>query len=160
MAAPKILRRRDFIRQGLAAATALSASTLGVGGLLRSSNAEAQTAPGFKALVFLFLSGGNDSYNTLVPISGALRSRYDQGRGFIALPGQNLQPISLAEPANLFDGTTHNDFGFHPNCPQLAQIFNSGELNVMCNAGNIITPVDRSAYNNGKIGRASCRERV
>jgi uncharacterized protein (DUF1501 family) len=51
----------------------------------------------------------------------------------------------------LFDGTTHNDFGFHPNCPQLAQMFNAGDLNVVCNAGNMITPVDRAAYNNGTV---------
>ena len=50
------------------------------------------------------------------------------------------------DPANVFDGTVHSDFGFHPNCPQLAQMFNSGELNIMCNAGNLVTPVDRSAY--------------
>lgn len=151
MTQPKELKRRDFIAQGLAAAATLSVSSLGVGGLLHGRNARAQGASGYKALVFLFLSGGNDSYNMLVPISGALRTRYDQGRGFIALPWQNLQPLALAAPANLFDGTTHSEFGFHPNCPQMAQIFNAGELNIMCNAGNMITPVDRSAYNDGTV---------
>jgi uncharacterized protein (DUF1501 family) len=148
--APKDLRRREFIRQGLAGAAALSASGLGVGGLLQSRDAHAANDD-FKALVFLFLAGGNDSYNMLAPTSGNLRTRYDQGRGFIALPGPDLHPISLAEPANLFDGTVHNDFGFHPNCPQLAQMFNAGDLNIMCNAGNMITPVERSAYNNGTV---------
>ena len=146
---PREMRRRDFIRQSVAGAAALSASGLGI--LLQSRDARAQSAGGYKALVFLFLAGGNDSYNMLAPISGGLRTRYDSGRGFIALPSQNLHPISLVEPANLFDGTTHNDFGFHPNCPQLAQIFNAGELNIMCNAGNMITPVERSAYNNGTV---------
>ena len=151
MTAPTNLKRRDFIRRGLAGATAMSLSGLGAGSLLHSTEARAQAAPGFKALVFLFLAGGNDSYNTLVPVSGALRTRYDQGRGFIALPGPSLQPITLAEPANLFDGTTHDDFGLHPNCAQVAQMFNAGEINMMCNAGNMITPVDRLAYNNGTV---------
>lgn len=143
------LRRRDFIRQGLAGAATLSVS--GLGGLLHSEGVQAQSAGDFKALVFLFLAGGNDSYNMLAPVSGALRTRYDSGRGFIALPGQDLQALNLAQPADLFDGTTHNDFGLHPNCPQIAQIFNAGELNVMCNAGNMVTPVDRSGYINGTV---------
>ncbi len=149
MKEPNELTRRDFISQGLAGATVLSVT--GLGGLLHSESIQAQTAGDYKALVFLFLAGGNDSYNMLAPISGALRTRYDSGRGFIALPSQDLQPISLAQPVDLFDGTSHSDFGFHPNCLQLAQLFNAGDLNVMCNAGNMITPVDRSAYYNGTV---------
>lgn len=126
-------------------------SGLGAGSLLTGGTARAQAAPDFKALVFLFLTGGNDSYNMLAPTAGALRNRYDNGRGFIALPSQDLNPISLVTPAELFDGTTHNDFGFHPNCPQLAQMFSDGDMNVVCNAGNLITPVDRPSYNNGTV---------
>ncbi len=148
MTAPRDLKRRDFIRRGLGGAAALSIS--GLGSLLPSREAQAQPG-GFKALVFLFLTGGNDSYNTLVPTSGGLRTRYEQGRGFIALPSSDLNAISLVEPVNVFDGTTANEFGFHPNCPQLAQMFNAGELNIMCNAGNMITPVDRTAYNNETV---------
>lgn len=144
MTALKELRRRDFIRQGLGGAAALSVS--GLSGLLQSREAQAQGSQDFKALVFLFLTGGNDSYNMLVPTSGALRNRYDQGRGFIALPSQDLHAVSLLEPAALFDDTESSEFGFHPSCPQLAQMFNAGDLNVMCNAGNMITPVERSAY--------------
>jgi uncharacterized protein (DUF1501 family) len=145
----KELKRRDFIRHGVAGATALSMS--GLGGLLQNGGAQAQSSSPFKALVFVFLVGGNDSYNMLVPTSGALRARYDSGRRFIALPSQNLNPISLLDPANVYDGTVHSDFGLHPNCPQLAQIFNAGELNIMCNAGNMITPVERSAFNDGTV---------
>jgi len=146
--APKVLKRREFIRQGLTGAAALSVS--GLGGLFQNANAQAANGD-FKALVLLFLAGGNDSFNMLAPTAGALRNRYEQGRGFIALPSQDLRAISPAVPANLFDGTTHNDFGFHPNCPQLAQMFNAGDLNIMCNAGNMVAPVDRSAYNNGTV---------
>ena len=142
MTAPRNLGRRDFLRQSLASATMVSG--LGIGGLLPSREAHADQD--FKALVFLFLSGGNDSFNMLAPTSGALRDRYAQGRGFISLPSEDLVPIAPVNPANMFDGTVHSDFGFHPNCPQLAQMFNSGELNIMCNAGNLVTPVDRSAY--------------
>jgi len=147
MTAPRKLKRRDFIHQSLAGATVMS--SLGIGSLLKSRDAE--SAHDFKALVFLFLSGGNDSYNMLAPTSGSLRTRYDNGRGFIALPSQNLQPLSLEAPADLFDGTVHNDFGLHPNCPQIAAIFNAGELNIMCNAGNLLTPVDRAAYLNETV---------
>jgi len=143
MAGQAKISRRDFVRDGLVGAT-LSAS--GLGGVLLNEVANAQAAGDYKALVFLFLAGGNDSYNMLVPTTGALRDRYDQGRGFIALPSQGLHPIAPLQPVALFDGTTHNDFGFHSNCPQLAEMFNAQELNIMCNAGNLVTPVDRSAY--------------
>jgi len=142
MMAPRNLGRRAFLRQSLASAAMLSG--LSIGGLLPSRAADADQD--FKALVFLFLSGGNDSFNMIAPTSGVLRDRYVQGRGFISLPSESLVPIVPVDPANVFDGTVHSDFGFHPNCPQLAQMFNSGELNIMCNAGNLVTPVDRSAY--------------
>ena len=149
MAAANDLKRRDFIRHGLAATTTLSLT--GLGGLFAAREAAAQAAPGYKALVFLFLAGGNDAYNMLAPTTGSLRNRYDSGRGFIALPSAGLHPISPATPADLFDGTTHNDFGFHPNCPQIAQLFNDGDLGVVCNVGNMITPVDLANFNNGTV---------
>jgi uncharacterized protein (DUF1501 family) len=124
-------------------------SGLGVSGLLVNESARAQVASDFKALVFLFLDGGNDSYNMLAPTAGALRSRYEAGRGFIALPSQDLHPISPEAPVEVFDGSVHSDFGFHPQCPQLAQMFNAGDISIMCNAGNLVTPVDRTAYVNG-----------
>ena len=147
MTAAKKLGRRDFIHQSLAGATVMS--SLGIGGLLQSRDVAA--ANNFKALVFLFLNGGNDSYNMIAPTSGSLRTRYDNGRGFIALPSQNLQPLSLMAPADLYDGTVYSDFGYHPNCPQIAEIFNAGELNIVCNAGNLLTPVDLAAYNNNTV---------
>ena len=120
MATSNKLKRREFLRQSLAGAALLST---GAGSLFRSQAAYANDD--YKALVFLFLDGGNDAYNMLVPVSGALRDRYDQGRGFIALPSQDLNPINLAVPANLSDGNTHSDFGFHPNASQLANLFNT-----------------------------------
>ena len=142
--APNNPGRRDFLRQGLGGAAALSVSSLG--GLTPGASAHAQAGEDYKALVFLFLTGGNDSFNMLVPTSGDLRSRYEQGRGFIALPQQSLNGIIPQTPASVFDGTEAGDFGLHPNCPQLAQMFNAGDLNIMCNAGNLITPVERSTF--------------
>ena len=147
MTKPAKIKRRDFLHHTLAGTAAMSAA--GLGGLLANGSVGAQTAPGYKALVFLFLNGGNDSFNMLVPTSGALRTRYDSGRGFVALPIGSLQPITLATPANLYDGTTHNDFGFHPNCTQIAQMFSAGDINIVCNAGNLITPIDRAEYQSG-----------
>lgn len=141
------IKRRDFLKKGLAGATTLSVS--GLGSFTPGNSARAQTAAGYKAVVFLFLAGGNDSYNMIAPTTGALRTRYDAGRGFIALPAGELQSILLAQPADVFDGTTHNDFGFHPGCPQIAQMFNDGDINVTCNVGNLVTPIDRVEYESG-----------
>ncbi|MBT8097146.1 MAG: DUF1501 domain-containing protein [Woeseia sp.] len=145
------MHRRKFLRDSIASATALSASGFGLG-LLQSRLAIAQSAEqNYKALVFLFLNGGNDANNMIAPTGGALRTRYETGRGSIALPAQELHPISVAEPVQLSDGNVQSDFGFHPSCEQLAQLFDAGHLNVVCNSGNLITPVDRQAYIDGTV---------
>jgi uncharacterized protein (DUF1501 family) len=89
-----IRTRRDFLRATLQSVTALSA----VGGMTKFAeiNALAAGGTGYQALVCIFLAGGNDGHNTVIPISTAQQnySLYQQGRGALALPQAGLLPIS------------------------------------------------------------------
>ena len=85
--------RRNFLRIGGAFATAAGFSRFGM------MNAFAQSAPNYKALVCIFLFGGNDSHNMVVPQSQAAFNAYKAIRGSLALPDGNakLLPVSAAE---------------------------------------------------------------
>src|SRR5262245_58027409 len=90
--------RRKFLR---------SAAAIGVGGLgawshltriLAASSLERPKADeDYRALVCLFLFGGNDANNTVVPTSGTEYAQYASGRGnVLALPQASLLPITVS----------------------------------------------------------------
>ena len=130
--------RRTFIRQAACAA-------LGTTGLLNTifdlRKLSAATVPGgdYKALVCLFLYGGNDANNMIVPRDATGYASYAAARGSLALAQQSLLPLTLQNG----DG---RDFGFHPNMPELQQLFNSGKLAVVANVGTLVAPITRAQY--------------
>ena len=139
----KFLRRSSLI--GLSAS--LSAQSLGVYSLLNSASTMANTQTDFKALVYIFLGGGNDAFNMLVPSgNGELRTNYENGRGNIALANDDLHAISPITPAKIFNNIAHNEFGLHPSCQDMAAMFNQQEMSFVCNIGNLITPTTREQY--------------
>ena len=126
--------------------SALALNTLGLSGLLASSNAMAQ-ADDYKALVYVYLFGGNDSFNMVAPKEpGSLRTRYEEGRGLVALPANDLVSLNLQSNALISSGESYDGFGMHPSCVDLASMFNSQEMSVLCNVGNLIEPTDRNHF--------------
>jgi uncharacterized protein (DUF1501 family) len=118
--------RREFLKccgQGMTAATMMTA--LGYAGL---ENAYAQGSD-YKALVCIFLEGGNDGWNTIVPM-GAPHSTYSSNRQGLALPLSSLLPLT-------FTGTAPGQFGFHPRLTGLRDLFNQGRVAVVNNVGNL-----------------------
>src|SRR5436189_6207234 len=71
----------------------------------------------YKGMVCLFLKGGNDSNNTIIPVTGPNRTAYDSGRGVLAVPAASLPATAIA-PAGYNDGNT---YAFHPKLPKLKQ---------------------------------------
>ena len=136
----ELLTRRTFIRQTACAA-------LGTTGLLstiwdlRRVNA-ATTVGDYKALVCLFLYGGNDANNVLIPNDTASYQVYSSARGSLAIPRTDLLPLTL--PTG--DG---RQYGFHPNLPELANLFNQGKLTMVTNVGTLVGPTTRNDYING-----------
>ncbi len=132
------LTRRLFIRQAACAA-------LGTSGLLSTlfdlrKISAATTATGdYKALVCLFLFGGNDANNVLIPNDTAGYNAYAAARDVLALPKASLLPLTL-------QGGDGRQFAFHPNLPELQSLFNAGHLAMIANVGTLVAPVTRAQY--------------
>jgi uncharacterized protein (DUF1501 family) len=102
----------------------------------------------YKALVCVFLAGGNDCWNMVVPTSTAEYNAYSRSRGGeagvgsgLAIPQASLLPINL-QNANP-NGMT---FGLHPAMPGLQALFNSAHAAVVANVGPLIRPTTKVQY--------------
>lgn len=91
----------------------------------------------YRALVCVFLYGGNDSWSMVVPRSSAEYGVYATSRRNLAIPIDALVPIAAA------DG---REFGMHPSMPELAALFDSGNCAVVANVGPLIRPLTREEY--------------
>ena len=130
------MQRRDFLHHaGALAGTA----ALGQLGILASRAAAVDAATdSYKELVCIFLVGGNDSNNMVVPIDASGYSAYAQIRSSIALPQAQLLP--LQEPAGVLR------YGLHPSLPGLQGLWNSGSLAVVGNVGTLVQPLTKAQY--------------
>lgn len=128
--------RRTFIRQAACAALASTGLVNTIFDLRRLSAATVPTGD-YRALVCLFLYGGNDANNMIIPHDTAGYSNYVAARGTLALPQSSLLPL----PAG--DG---RDFALHPSMPELQSLFNSGKAAIITNVGTLVAPVTRAQY--------------
>jgi uncharacterized protein (DUF1501 family) len=137
-----IKTRRDFLKVGLRSASALGA--VGALGRLGQINALAAGNPNpnynkYSALVCIFLSGGNDGSNTIVPTDTAAYNAYSTSRLSLALPKAGLLPIATSLQGN---------FGLYPKMPELQGLYNTGKCAILANVGMLVQPVpDRATYN-------------
>jgi uncharacterized protein (DUF1501 family) len=132
--------RRDFLKRTCCTAAAgFAAASFSRFGLV---NALAQSQQDYKALVCIFLFGGNDGNNMVVPYDTAGYNSYQQIRAGIALPQASLLPIAPANP-----GTP---FGFHPKFVELQSLFNSKQVAMLANVGTLIRPTTRAQYQQGQ----------
>jgi uncharacterized protein (DUF1501 family) len=107
-----------------------------------------QAASDYKALVCIFLNGGNDGNNMLVSLdqydgpAGSLVEGYSNVRNAsgLAIAKASLLPISPVSGGS---------YGFHPNMPEVQNLFNQGKLAVLCNNGPLVEPLTRTTYQNG-----------
>ena len=133
--------RRDFLRQagcGAISAAALAA-TVNRFGLITSL---AQTVGDYRALVCIFLSGGNDGNNMVIPYDN-----YNAPGGYFAVrntAGLAIPQASLLQISPISQGGVK--FGFHPNMVDVQTLFNSQKLAVLCNVGTLLQPTTKSQY--------------
>ncbi len=121
------INRRSLIRYASLAAGGHLAGLRPFGAL----NAFAQAAPtqNYKALVCIFLFGGNDANNTLVPFDSVGYNNYASLRGPLALPQSQL--LQLASMPN---------YGLHGSLPEVRQLIDSGVGALVANVGTLIQP--------------------
>jgi uncharacterized protein (DUF1501 family) len=130
--------RRDFLKTTCCSAAAgFAAASFSRFGLV---NALAQNATDYKALVCVFLFGGNDSNNMVIPYDTAGYNSYKSARGGLALAQGSLLPItppSIGLP-----------FALHPRFGAMQSLFNNKQLAVLANVGTLIQPTTASQFRN------------
>jgi uncharacterized protein (DUF1501 family) len=96
------------------------------------------TSPGdYRALVCIFLFGGNDSNNMVIPMDTKSFDAYTNVRKNLALPAANLLPVETKAKA---------PFGLHPQLKGAQSLFGSGQLAVVANVGTLVQPLTRDQY--------------
>jgi uncharacterized protein (DUF1501 family) len=140
--------RRQFIRQAACAALGTSALTSAIRDLRYMNAAVAQSnVQDYKALVCIFLAGGNDSNNLVIPTIQEEYVNYAAIRTpILAIPQSTLLPISSLTN----DG---HDYGLHPSCPELQTLFGEAKLAVLFNTGTLVYPITRAQYQSGGMKR-------
>jgi uncharacterized protein (DUF1501 family) len=124
--------RRHFLRMG-AFATAAGFSRFGM------MNALAQSASNYKALVCIFLFGGNDSHNMVVPQSTAAFNAYKSIRGSLALPDTNAKLL----PVTAKNGTP---YALTDGLALIQPLWAQQKLAVVANVGMLVQPTTRTQY--------------
>jgi uncharacterized protein (DUF1501 family) len=135
------LSRREFFCQGVGAFGA-AALALERFGLLK---ALAQATDDYRALVCIFLYGGNDSNNLVIPLDGYAEYAAARAGTGLQIPQEQLLPI--APPSH---GAR---FGLHPSLAGLHELWLQQKLAVVCNIGPLLEPTTRETYRNGTAQR-------
>ena len=124
--------RRGFIRIGAATVGSLALRPLGL------LPAMAQSGPDYRALVCVFLFGGNDSNNSVIPMDDASYRAYQSLRAGLALTGSDLS------------ATVHSvsgaPYAFHAKLAEVASLFSNKELAIVANVGSLVQPLTRDQY--------------
>jgi uncharacterized protein (DUF1501 family) len=146
------MNRRHFIGQCCAAVgttgmlstlaqlRATAAVTSVPSGSSRPATAAAVPAD-YKALVCVFLNGGNDANNLIIP-AGSQYAGYATQRGILALPSENLLAIS----PKTSDGRS---WALHPSVIEMKNLFDAGRMALLANVGTLVRPTTKAQYQSG-----------
>ncbi len=140
------LLRRDFLRR--AATLGSSLGVAGLGGLAALAPMRSARAADYKALVCVFLYGGNDGSNTIVPTDATRHGQYSALRGAMALPRGSLLSLGAS------------DFGLHPALSALAPTWAEGKLAPLFNVGPLYAPLTKAQYTSAGVGSAIVPENL
>jgi len=124
--------RRGFIRIGAATVGSLALRPFGV------LPAMAQSGPDYRALVCVFLFGGNDSNNSVIPMDDTSYQAYQSLRAGLALTGADLTPTVTS--------VSGSPYAFHAKLAEVSSLFASKELAVVANIGSLVQPLTRDQY--------------
>jgi uncharacterized protein (DUF1501 family) len=140
----KKINRRDFLKSSSATAAMTAALAHYPGAAFPQGISAKAPLNDYKALVCVFLHGGNDSYNMVIPRSNAEYNLYAQTRQNMAVLQADLLPINPSSS----DGT---NYGLHPSMSGLQGLFESGRAAFVNNVGPLIEPTTKTAFLNQSV---------
>jgi uncharacterized protein (DUF1501 family) len=121
------ISRRNFL--------GMSASFGALAALSNFNFAQAQTSPAdYKALVCVFLFGGNDGHNAVVPLSGGEYTAYQNLRGGLSLAPNELLAINSGNVP----------YGLHYGLPELQNLYVQNKMAIVANVGNLVKPTSKT----------------
>lgn len=131
--------RRAFLKTSMCAALGTAGASSMISNLTAfaaSSTASPLQGNDYKALVCVFLYGGNDGDNTIIPYGQNEYNAYASARSNLAIPRTSLLPIQAAN-------TDGRQFAFHPGIPELQSLFAQQKLGIVANVGPLVEPTTR-----------------
>jgi uncharacterized protein (DUF1501 family) len=131
--------RRNFLAWS-ARTAALGAGAPFALNLAALGTAAAQSASDYKALVCVFLYGGNDNHNTVIPYDAASYAEYQRARSGIARARDSLLPLV---PASNLGG---RQYALAPELQALATLFDAGRAAIVANVGPLLRPTSRAQF--------------
>ncbi len=137
--------RRQFLRRSACAAVGMTA----MGNTIFDLQRIAAAAPlvDYKTLVCVFLYGGNDGNNVIVPTLAGDYAQYAAVRDALALPQSSLLPL---HPLALPPGDSRQ-WGLHPSLKGVQGLFNAGKAAMIANVGPLVAPLTRDEYLNHSV---------
>ncbi|MEP6790226.1 MAG: DUF1501 domain-containing protein [Ramlibacter sp.] len=144
---PDNASRRAFLQRGTALSLAAGATPWALS-LAAMGEAAAATATDYKALVCVFLYGGNDYANTLVPYDTASYAAYQGFRSNLAIDRNTLAATVLNPTTPLAGG---RQFALAPGLAALVPVFDAGKMSVVLNVGTLSQPTTKTQYNNKSV---------
>lgn len=135
--------RRQFMRQSVCTAVGMTSLASTLFDLRRVAAAATGSGTDYKALVCVFLYGGNDSNNMIVPFDATDYASYAAVRQGLALPQNTLLPISLLA------GGDGRQWSLHPAMTGLQTLFAQQRVAILANVGPLVAPVTLDGWNNG-----------
>jgi uncharacterized protein (DUF1501 family) len=146
--------RRSFIRRALCAAvgTAALSNTIRDLRFINAAMAQSSAISDYKALICIFLNGGNDANNLIIPTNPEEYGNYAAIRTpVLAIPNADGS-AAAALAVNSLNNDGHT-YGFHPACPELQTLFNAGKLATVFNVGTLVYPLTKADYTSGAVTR-------
>jgi uncharacterized protein (DUF1501 family) len=138
-----MISRRKFIKRAIGSTLAMgSYAALGLQLSAAKAFASQSRFSDHKAIVCVFLYGGNDSFNMLVPTDAQEYQAYQQTRQQLAYARESLISLPLDQQSNL------SPHGMPESMQSLASIFEQGDLSLVSNVGPLIEPVTKQQLSN------------
>jgi uncharacterized protein (DUF1501 family) len=137
------MNRRHFLRS--IGGVALASSALyAIMARMQMANALVASGDDYKALVCVFLMGGNDAFNMIVPSSTNEHEHYLATRKTLAIDKATLLPITPTTNSGV-------SYGLHPSMTGVKKLFDNKNLSLIANVGSLIEPTSKAAYNSRTV---------